>query len=163
MIDAVCVTEPCEHLAAHSTLSGAVNLSAVSKHTSSRLAIYCQVHLKSPINKHTRVQSPIYSTTDGASYLVQPTYRYNKKFSEELIAYFPWHDSGHVENDASNNMNAYIRLKGEEPCSNPANWQWGICISVGRRFLEGNTRGWNLAAVRRTTVQVTDCFSEWLH
>jgi hypothetical protein len=29
-------------------------------------------------------------------------------------------------------------------------------------FIE-NTRGLNLVAVRRTTVQVTDCFSEWLH
>jgi hypothetical protein len=28
---------------------------------------------------------------------------YNKKFCEELIAYFPWYDAGHVVNDASNN------------------------------------------------------------
>jgi hypothetical protein len=27
----------------------------------------------------------------------------NKKFWEELIAYFPWYDTGHSENDASNN------------------------------------------------------------
>jgi hypothetical protein len=27
----------------------------------------------------------------------------NKKFWEELISYFPWHDTGHIENDASNN------------------------------------------------------------
>jgi hypothetical protein len=27
----------------------------------------------------------------------------NKKFCEELIAYFPWYDTGHIENDASNN------------------------------------------------------------
>jgi hypothetical protein len=27
----------------------------------------------------------------------------NKKFWEELIAYFPWYDTGHIENDASNN------------------------------------------------------------
>jgi hypothetical protein len=27
----------------------------------------------------------------------------NKKFWEELIALFPWYDTGHVENDASNN------------------------------------------------------------
>jgi hypothetical protein len=26
-----------------------------------------------------------------------------KKFLEELIAYFPWYDMGHIENDASNN------------------------------------------------------------
>jgi hypothetical protein len=25
-----------------------------------------------------------------------------KKFWEELIAYFPWYDMGHIENDASN-------------------------------------------------------------
>jgi hypothetical protein len=27
----------------------------------------------------------------------------NKKFWEELIAYFPWYDTGHIENDASKN------------------------------------------------------------
>jgi hypothetical protein len=27
----------------------------------------------------------------------------NNKFWEELIAYFPWYDTGHIENDASNN------------------------------------------------------------
>jgi hypothetical protein len=27
----------------------------------------------------------------------------NKKFWEELILYFPWYDTGHIENDASNN------------------------------------------------------------
>jgi hypothetical protein len=26
-----------------------------------------------------------------------------KKFWEELIAYFPWYDTGHIENDASKN------------------------------------------------------------
>jgi hypothetical protein len=29
--------------------------------------------------------------------------RYYKKFWEELIAYFPRYDTGHIENDASNN------------------------------------------------------------
>jgi hypothetical protein len=29
--------------------------------------------------------------------------RKNKKFWEELIAYFPWYDTGHIENNASNN------------------------------------------------------------
>jgi hypothetical protein len=28
---------------------------------------------------------------------------WNKKYSEELISYFPWYDTGHIENDASNN------------------------------------------------------------
>jgi hypothetical protein len=27
----------------------------------------------------------------------------NNKFWEEQIAYFPWYDTGHIENDASNN------------------------------------------------------------
>jgi hypothetical protein len=27
----------------------------------------------------------------------------NKKFWEELIAYFPWYNTGHIENDASKN------------------------------------------------------------
>jgi hypothetical protein len=30
-------------------------------------------------------------------------YSKNKKFWEELIAYFPWYDTGHIINDASNN------------------------------------------------------------
>jgi hypothetical protein len=30
----------------------------------------------------------------------------NKKFWEQLIAYFPWYDTGHIENDAS--KNSYI-------------------------------------------------------
>jgi hypothetical protein len=30
-------------------------------------------------------------------------YILNKKFWEELIAYFPCYDTGHIENDASNN------------------------------------------------------------
>jgi hypothetical protein len=36
---------------------------------------------------------------------------YNKKFWEELFAYFPWYDTGHIENDASNNssiVSAYL-------------------------------------------------------
>jgi hypothetical protein len=32
-----------------------------------------------------------------------PGSKRNKKFWEELIAYFPWYDTGHIENDASNN------------------------------------------------------------
>jgi hypothetical protein len=31
------------------------------------------------------------------------TKRINEKFWEELISYFPWYDTGHIENDASNN------------------------------------------------------------
>jgi hypothetical protein len=27
----------------------------------------------------------------------------NKKFWEELIVYFPWYDTDHIENDVSNN------------------------------------------------------------
>jgi hypothetical protein len=27
----------------------------------------------------------------------------NKGFWEELIAYIPWYDTGHIKNDASNN------------------------------------------------------------
>jgi hypothetical protein len=34
------------------------------------------------------------------------------------------------------NRNAYIRCKGEELCSNPGNWQWRTCVSVGLYFLE---------------------------
>jgi hypothetical protein len=28
----------------------------------------------------------------------------NKKFWEELIAYFPWYNTGYIENDVSNNV-----------------------------------------------------------
>jgi hypothetical protein len=35
--------------------------------------------------------------------VVRTTNLKNKKFWEELIAYFPWYDTGHIENDASNN------------------------------------------------------------
>jgi hypothetical protein len=28
----------------------------------------------------------------------------HKKFWKELIAYFPWYDTGHIENDSSNNV-----------------------------------------------------------
>jgi hypothetical protein len=34
----------------------------------------------------------------------------NKKFCEELIAYFPWYDTGHIENDASNNSSIVARV-----------------------------------------------------
>jgi hypothetical protein len=30
------------------------------------------------------------------------TVKSNKKFWEELIAYFPWYDTGHIENESSN-------------------------------------------------------------
>jgi hypothetical protein len=30
-------------------------------------------------------------------------FKSNMKFWEELIPYFPWYDTGHIENDASNN------------------------------------------------------------
>jgi hypothetical protein len=34
----------------------------------------------------------------------------NKKFWEELMAYFPWYDTGHIENDASNNSSIIARV-----------------------------------------------------
>jgi hypothetical protein len=39
---------------------------------------------------------------------------WSKKFTEELIAYFPWYDTGYMENDASNNSSivACIRYRG---------------------------------------------------
>jgi hypothetical protein len=33
----------------------------------------------------------------------------NKKFWEEFIAYFPWYDTGNMENDASNNSSIFAR------------------------------------------------------
>jgi hypothetical protein len=39
----------------------------------------------------------------------------NEKFWEELIAYFPWYDTGHIKNDASNNSSIValcIRCRG---------------------------------------------------
>jgi hypothetical protein len=37
------------------------------------------------------------------AYIPELEYIYNKKFWEELAAYFPSYDTGHIENDASNN------------------------------------------------------------
>jgi hypothetical protein len=56
----------------------------------------------------------------------------HKKFWEELIAYFPWYDTGHIENDASNNSSivACICYRGKvstEPL--PSN-DWGIFIEL---------------------------------
>jgi hypothetical protein len=39
------------------------------------------------------------------------------------------------------NKNAYIRCKGEELCSNPANWQWGTSVSVEHHYLEWYVAG----------------------
>jgi hypothetical protein len=64
-----------------------------------------------PINKTSEptlhwytVKQVLYFKTDSGvpkSNLRQ--YVWNKKFWEELIAYFPWYDTGHIENDATNN------------------------------------------------------------
>jgi hypothetical protein len=45
---------------------------------------------------------------------------YNKKIWEELIAYFPLYDTGHIENDASNNSSivACVRYRGNV-CTEP--------------------------------------------
>jgi hypothetical protein len=43
-----------------------------------------------------------------------------------------------VDPGASTCGNAYIRWKGEELCSNPANWHWGISVSIRLHFLEGS-------------------------
>jgi hypothetical protein len=32
--------------------------------------------------------------------------------------------------------NTYIWCRVEETCSNPASWQWGACVIVGRQFLQ---------------------------
>jgi hypothetical protein len=39
----------------------------------------------------------------------------NKTFWEELIAYFPWYDTGHIENDASNNSSIVACIFVTEP------------------------------------------------
>jgi hypothetical protein len=43
------------------------------------------------------------STWNKCSYTVFSVvmFQVNKKFSEELITYFPWYDMGHIENNAS--------------------------------------------------------------
>jgi hypothetical protein len=45
----------------------------------------------------------IYSYLPG-SYKNHPYHESNKKYWEELIAYFPWYATGHIENDALNNF-----------------------------------------------------------
>jgi hypothetical protein len=37
---------------------------------------------------------------------------FNKKFWEELIAYFSWYDTGHIENDASKNSSIFACVAG---------------------------------------------------
>jgi hypothetical protein len=39
-----------------------------------------------------------------------PDFNLNKKFWEELIAYFPSYDTGHIENNASNNSSSVACL-----------------------------------------------------
>jgi hypothetical protein len=46
-------------------------------------------------------RSYVLFTVYDVSYRLK-TYKY-KKFWEELITYFPWYDTGHIENDTSNN------------------------------------------------------------
>jgi hypothetical protein len=41
-----------------------------------------------------------------ASTVCRYAYRLQKKFWEELIAYFPWYDTDHIENDTSNNSSS---------------------------------------------------------
>jgi hypothetical protein len=48
--------------------------------------------MRSGTHKTVRVNTATETTEDN-----------NKKFWEELIAYFPWYDTGYIENDASNN------------------------------------------------------------
>jgi hypothetical protein len=56
----------------------------------------------------TKVDRIIFSNNDICFFkycylLIRQALKYNKKFLEELIAYFPWYDTDHNEIDASNN------------------------------------------------------------
>jgi hypothetical protein len=48
-------------------------------------------------------KSEAISAPSDARLIHMQIYNTNKKFWEKRIAYFPWYDTGHIENDASNN------------------------------------------------------------
>jgi hypothetical protein len=61
--------------------------------------------LMTTINEHTtvsQVMARVY-THKGMTSSTSRFLHNNNKFWEELIAYFPWYDTDHIENDASNN------------------------------------------------------------
>jgi hypothetical protein len=67
---------------------------------------------------------------------------FNKKFWEELMAYFPWHDTGHIENDASNNSSTVAWVFVTAVTFLPSRWLAtigrflpGRCLATIRGFL----------------------------
>jgi hypothetical protein len=56
----------------------------------------------------------------------------NKKFWEEIIAYFPWYDTSHIENDASNNSSIVACVFIIAVTFLPSR-----CLATIRRFLSG--------------------------
>jgi hypothetical protein len=59
---------------------------------------FCALEIAIPINTNF-VRKYITSVTWK---ILAKQLEKNKKFWEELIVYFPWYDTGHIENDASN-------------------------------------------------------------
>jgi hypothetical protein len=66
----------------------------------------------------------------------------NNKFWEELIAYFPWYDTGHIENDASNNSSIVACVFVTEVTFLPSR-----CLATIRGFLPSRC----LATIWRNT------------
>jgi hypothetical protein len=64
------------------------------------LNLYSSGIIKPVDYKITNETFPYYSRWYNLS---PKSYKINKKFRKELIAYFPWYDTGHIENDASSN------------------------------------------------------------
>jgi hypothetical protein len=59
---------------------------------------YC-IYIYNTVNLYSGVVvRPISSVSPSYPFVID-----NSKFWEELIACFPWYDTGHIENDASNN------------------------------------------------------------
>jgi hypothetical protein len=65
----------------------------------------------------------------------------NKEFWEELIAYFPWYDTSHIENDASNNSSIVAYVFVTSVAFLPSRWLATIrgflpsrCLATKRKF-----------------------------
>jgi hypothetical protein len=59
-----------------------------------------------------------------------PQIRMNKKFWEELIPYFPWCDTGHIENDASKNSSIVMCV-----CVTAVTFLPSRCLATTEEFL----------------------------
>jgi hypothetical protein len=83
----------------------------------------------------------------------------NKEFWEELIAYFPWYDTGHIENDSSNNsvivacvFVTAVTFLPSRYLATIGGFSLSRCLAVIGEFLPSSC----LATIRRYTYRHTD-------